>query len=132
MANKRKKAERETTLASIRMVVTDLSSSSSTLLLSIKQNSAIPTSTNSHFSFFPSKSPPLFNSSLFLSKNAAIIRPRFQVFSQTPADLELATKVGQDRLLKVGFFPCVFMLLLLGYRRSLKTNTIEFRFLLQI
>ncbi|XP_044500454.1 translation factor GUF1 homolog, chloroplastic isoform X2 [Mangifera indica] len=83
------------------MVVAHVSSSSLTLLLSIKQNFAITTSTNSHFSFFPSKSPPLFNSSLFLSKNAAIIRPRFQVFSQTPADLELATKVGQDRLLKV-------------------------------
>ncbi|XP_031263890.1 translation factor GUF1 homolog, chloroplastic [Pistacia vera] len=80
------------------MLATDLSSSSLTLLLSIKQNFPILTS---QFLLSPSKSPRLFNSSLFLSKNAVTIRPRSRVFSQTQTELELATKVGQDRLLKV-------------------------------
>ncbi|KAJ0040917.1 hypothetical protein Pint_27464 [Pistacia integerrima] len=80
------------------MLATDLSSSSLTLLLSIKQNFPILTS---QFLLSPSKSPRLFNSSLFLSKNAVTIRPRSRVFSQTQTGLELATKVGQDRLLKV-------------------------------
>ncbi|KAJ0097548.1 hypothetical protein Patl1_28076 [Pistacia atlantica] len=80
------------------MLATDLSSSSLTLLLSIKQNFPIPTS---HFLLSPSKSPRLFNFSLFLSKNAVTIRRRSRVFSQTQTELELATKVGQDRLLKV-------------------------------
>ncbi|KAK2656407.1 hypothetical protein Ddye_009459 [Dipteronia dyeriana] len=71
-----------------------------TLGLSIKQHrSQSPLLKSSHFSAFSlSKTSPLFNSSLFISKN--VTRPSFRVFC-CQTGLETAVQAGQDRLLKV-------------------------------
>ncbi|KAK4840318.1 hypothetical protein QYF36_005674 [Acer negundo] len=76
-------------------------SSPLTLGLSIKQHhSQSPLLKSSYFSAFSlSKTSPLFNSSLFITKN--VTRPRsFQVFC-CQTGLETTVQAGQDRLLKV-------------------------------